>query len=573
MSLMLYARLAGALQNSVQPITFPSPLTAYCEALLAQPRSMQAAALLLLRPIADAAARRRRTERSDGRGASCARICSALPMPGCAAPSTDARAADAAACLDVSIWGSSAVGFMASTLWGENRCGGAPPATAAQPLAAPATLGPAGIDWDDVPERVVANVAALAPTLFDDVSGIGVSHVTAVLNHSCVPNIQVEADASTGALTAVALRCIAAGEELTVAYVPTHASLHARRASLQAAGHGDFTCACARCFCDADGRRSGELPAAEVHLLAKQAQEEGRYSDAEALLRMLLARPQRPGTLPDGEALHAVGVCLLARGRWLDAHAFWADAARRAPNHPSLNAQAAKDGSYWPAEGAPWQLSMNDHAIPTDDDFSTVPVGAQDFAVVTTTPLLSPEDCTRAVAAAEAAARLRGGWTTARHYDVPTTDIPLHEVPALLAWFNDAMRSSIAPLLVAAYPGDIARPGDIRIHDAFLVRYTAEAQRYLPVHTDESQFSLTIALNSASEYTGGGTFFEESKKVICPDVGHIVAFRGDTRHGGEPITSGTRYIVAVFAFLANTQLGEAEGIVDARRKTDAGAAA
>ena len=33
------------------------------------------------------------------------------------------------------------------------------------------------------------------------------------------------------------------------------------------------------------------------------------------------------------------------------------------------------------------------------------------------------------------------------------------------------------------------------MHDSFVVKYTAGAQRHLPLHTDQSTLSLTIALN------------------------------------------------------------------------------
>jgi predicted 2-oxoglutarate/Fe(II)-dependent dioxygenase YbiX len=293
-----------------------------------------------------------------------------------------------------------------------------------------------------------------------------------------------------------------------------------------------------------------------VHALARQAQEEGRYEDAEALLRQLLTREE-----PGADAAHALGVCLLARGRWAEAHAAWAAAAATsaAGEHAALRAQAAKDAAFWPAPGAPRDggAEESDAAAPPPPpvaDVFRVPLldagcaGAD--AVVTRAPLLAAARCAAAVAAAEAAAAARGGWTTSRHYAVPTTDLPLHEVPSLLSWFNDALATRIAPLLAAAYPDAIAAPARLRVHDAFVVRYDAAAQRSLPVHSDQSMFSLTLALNGRAEYEGGGTYFAETQAVISPDVGHLVAFPGDARHGGEPITTGVRYIIAAFLYVS-----------------------
>lgn len=90
----------------------------------------------------------------------------------------------------------------------------------------------------------------------------------------------------------------------------------------------------------------------------------------------------------------------------------------------------------------------------------------------------------------------------------------------------------------------------LRVHDAFVVRYDSAAQRSLPLHTDQGELSLTISLNSAQEYEGGGTWFEGLGRAVRPvEAGHIVVFPGgDTVHGGREITHGVRYILAVFLY-------------------------
>ena len=40
-------------------------------------------------------------------------------------------------------------------------------------------------------------------------------------------------------------------------------------------------------------------------------------------------------------------------------------------------------------------------------------------------PLLSVEDCAWAIEATEAHAAANGGWTTGRHVEAPTTDVPV----------------------------------------------------------------------------------------------------------------------------------------------------
>ena len=71
----------------------------------------------------------------------------------------------------------------------------------------------------------------------------------------------------------------------------------------------------------------------------------------------------------------------------------------------------------------------------------------------------------------------------------------------------------------------------------------------IPKHKDQSDFSVTIALNGGDAYDGGGTrFFGKLKKAVArPERGHVVAFEGgQLSHSGVKITSGTRYILAVF---------------------------
>ena len=90
---------------------------------------------------------------------------------------------------------------------------------------------------------------------------------------------------------------------------------------------------------------------------------------------------------------------------------------------------------------------------------------------------------------------------------------------------------------------DIKDPIIVAIHDAFVVKYdtgkpvlqagaaadsltdravggeTAAAvtsQTYLPLHCDQSSHSFTIALNSESEYEGGGTYFPSIGSVMRP---------------------------------------------------------
>ena len=94
-----------------------------------------------------------------------------------------------------------------------------------------------------------------------------------------------------------------------------------------------------------------------------------------------------------------------------------------------------------------------------------------------------------------------------------------------------------------AYGLDPLRLG---ISEVFVAKYSAAegAQRSLGQHVDGSDFSFVVALNDGFE--GGGTRFAGSPEVKKPPVGGAVAFCGQSRHRGLPVTAGTRYILAGF---------------------------
>jgi hypothetical protein len=210
---------------------------------------------------------------------------------------------------------------------------------------------------------------------------------------------------------------------------------------------------------------------------------------------------------------------------------------------------------------------------------------------------------------------------------VPTTDLPVHAVDPLLRWFNARMGDALAPALATQYGrGDGGRVR-VAVHDAFIVKYHhdepapsdgdgdgdrddgeeegAEAfemacvrhfpalfprpaaaggtggtvatgaapprgpsQRHLPLHTDQSTHSLTIALNAFAtttttatindaapapppaaapllpllpeRYRGGGTYVAAWGCAVRPPAGHVLSFPGSLLHGGDPLLGGTR---------------------------------
>jgi len=187
---------------------------------------------------------------------------------------------------------------------------------------------------------------------------------------------------------------------------------------------------------------------------------------------------------------------------------------------------------------------------------SHVPHPDGDCLIHTTTePLLSAAECAAIVAESEEWAAREGGWTSRRHFNHPTIDIPLSELPAT-RWFlnTDALPKRIYPMLGAAFEESLPNWRALRVADAFIVKYDAAGgQTHLKPHRDGSVVSFNIALNERCEYEGGGTWFDGLGEALPIERGHVCCHASGVLHGGHPITSGVRYILVAFVILEGYQ--------------------
>ena len=248
----------------------------------------------------------------------------------------------------------------------------------------------------------------------------------------------------------------------------------------------------------------------------------GLFSEARSLLRRILRMPPTTdgGGRYDGTALLRLGGALQRLHRFAEARAVWRRGAARLPHHAELAREAAVSRAYvgGGAEVVGEGEGVGHVARPAGECAGGV--GGADrrdgsgmssraagrpylecvrmskgrCAFVTAQPLLSLEGCAAVVRACEAHAAAAGGWSTARHTTVPTTDLEVHAVPAALRWFNVACQQTIFPLLEACYGALGVRASSIRVSDAFVVRYDAAAQASLPVHAVRSRRENRTAL-------------------------------------------------------------------------------
>jgi hypothetical protein len=140
---------------------------------------------------------------------------------------------------------------------------------------------------------------------------------------------------------------------------------------------------------------------------------------------------------------------------------------------------------------------------------------------LTATAEISAERCDWIISQAETHALESGkNWTTSRHYAVPTTDIPIHAIPAVARWFAFFIHHEAKQLLSSCFFSN--QDIEIVINDAFIVKYDGDCdnnrvkQRSLPLHMDQRTHSFTIALNRIAEYVGGGTYLPAAGQAIRP---------------------------------------------------------
>ena len=159
-------------------------------------------------------------------------------------------------------------------------------------------------------------------------------------------------------------------------------------------------------------------------------------------------------------------------------------------------------------------------------------------------PILTPSQCAQVIAASESYAAVHG-WSTARHYSVPTTDLDVSKVAAFRWLVEECVVGKILPAIEEVYGGVQA------VNDVFVVKYDArdgkKGQVSLPAHCDQSNYSFTLALNHG--FSGGGTRFVGQDITVRPAVGGCCVFKGGTvEHEGREITEGVRYVVVGFVW-------------------------
>jgi hypothetical protein len=150
--------------------------------------------------------------------------------------------------------------------------------------------------------------------------------------------------------------------------------------------------------------------------------------------------------------------------------------------------------------------------------------------------------CEWFIAESENYARLNGGWTTQRHHNYPTTDLPLEKITSIFG-FTLFSFNNIFDRIKKSYclPDYLT----FNISDLFVVKYDSDMQNSLEMHHDGSFFSMNILLSDTNDFEGGGTYFNDGITSYL-NQGDLLVHSGKVKHSGLTITKGNRYVLIAF---------------------------
>ena len=368
------------------------------------------------------------------------------------------------------------------------------------------------------------------------------------IQHSCIPSHTIKCDS----MQDLKYNHISVGKEeiksekanhilLTCSRIDNDADLEERTFALKQKG---ISCDCIRCEFE-QNPKSCNCSMDELDSLMALARSQCRYDDAFDIVNaMLKLRPS------NGAALLLQSRIVGWQGDFSQRELLLEKAvASMVPTNidEPISAALREANAYYRRDDDSRCIEEQEYSSCSDNQWNAA---LEDYVFVGEN-ILNANECKQMVKMAEAYHDKLSGdqkWTTSRHYAVPTTDIPVYQIPKLLSWFNEQLKYKIFPAMEINFEID-SSCSRLRIFDAFLVKYDASTgQKRLPLHNDQSEFSLTIAMNPLDEYEGGGTYFCETNETCKTEVGGVISFHGDLLHAGTVITKGKRYIIVCFIY-------------------------
>jgi hypothetical protein len=130
----------------------------------------------------------------------------------------------------------------------------------------------------------------------------------------------------------------------------------------------------------------------------------------------------------------------------------------------------------------PTMIHLNKCEFTSQDYDSLIPYQGGHLLHKTKRPIFTADECQQIVEEAEKRA-LEIRWTTNRHGNYPTTDLPIVELSETLKFLRVALVERIYPLLTAQFGEFLPDATKLRVADGFVVKYDAEGgQKELKPH-------------------------------------------------------------------------------------------
>jgi hypothetical protein len=179
-------------------------------------------------------------------------------------------------------------------------------------------------------------------------------------------------------------------------------------------------------------------------------------------------------------------------------------------------------------------VTINWNKLSTD---GSVPVA------VSLQALLSENECKSLILEAESTDKWtkRFPFATKEQEDSMPDRVLVDDLPNSLVWLTSILASRIAPALEQVFD---CHAHQFCIYQAVVLRY--RSSHSTSVHQDFSYATLTIPLNSNSDYLGGGTWMDELGDAVKLQVGYGLTHGGRAWHGGASVEGGCRYALALF---------------------------
>ncbi len=156
--------------------------------------------------------------------------------------------------------------------------------------------------------------------------------------------------------------------------------------------------------------------------------------------------------------------------------------------------------------------------------------------------IYSPDMCIYIINECEKYAKHNDGWTTKRHRNYPSTELPVDKIPTIFGIILETLKTITNKISISyGLHDDMV----LDIKDLFVVKYSHDAQNQLEMHTDVSFISFNILLNESSEFEGGGTYFDDGLTSRL-EQGDILIHSSRIKHSGLPVTIGCRYLLVGF---------------------------